>query len=65
MRIFLTGGAGYIGSAAAQSLVAAGHEVTILDSLVTGHLQAIPEGAHFLHSDLSDHQAVFEALRAQ
>jgi UDP-glucose 4-epimerase len=65
MRIFLTGGAGYIGSAAAQRLLAAGHEVTILDSLVTGHRQAVPEGAHFIQADLSDHQAVFEALRAQ
>ena len=65
MRIFLTGGAGYIGSAAAQSLLAAGHEVTILDSLVTGHRQAVPEGAHFIQAALSDNQAVFEALRAQ
>jgi len=65
MRIFLTGGAGYIGSAAAQRLLAAGHEVTILDSLVTGHRQAVPEGAHFIQAALSDHQAVFEALRAQ
>ena len=65
MRILLTGGAGYIGSAAAQSLLAAGHEVTILDSLVTGHRQAVPEGAQFIRADLSDRQALFEALRAQ
>jgi len=65
MRIFLTGGAGYIGSAAAQSLLAAGHEVTILDSLVTGHRQAVPEGAQFIRADLNDRQALFEALRAQ
>jgi len=65
MRIFLTGGAGYIGSAAAQRLMSAGHEVTIFDSLVTGHRQAVPEGAQFIQADLSDHQALFEALRAQ
>jgi len=65
MRILLTGGAGYIGSAAAQSLLAAGHEVTILDTLVTGHRQAVPEGAQFIRADLSDRQALFEALRAQ
>jgi len=65
MRIFLTGGAGYIGSAAAQRLMSAGHEVTIFDSLVTGHRQAVPEGSQFIQADLSDHQALFEALRAQ
>jgi UDP-glucose 4-epimerase len=65
MKIFLTGGAGYIGSAAAQRLLAAGHEVTILDSLVTGHRQAVPEGAQFIQADLSDRQALFDALRAQ
>jgi UDP-glucose 4-epimerase len=45
--------------------LAAGHEVTVFDSLVTGHRQAVPEGAQFIQADLSDHQALFEALRAQ
>ncbi|MGH2620401.1 MAG: UDP-glucose 4-epimerase GalE [Anaerolineales bacterium] len=65
MRIFLTGGAGYIGSAAAERLLAAGHQVTVFDSLVTGHRQAVPEGAQFIQADLSDRQALFDALRAQ
>ena len=65
MRIFLTGGAGYIGSAAAQRLLSAGHQVTVFDSLVTGHRQAVPEGAQFIQADLSDRQALFDALRAQ
>jgi UDP-glucose 4-epimerase len=61
----VTGGAGYIGSAAAERLLAAGHEVTIFDSLVTGHRSAVPEGAHLIQADLSNHQALFEALQAQ
>jgi UDP-glucose 4-epimerase len=65
MRIFLTGGGGYIGSAAAQALISAGHKVTVYDSLVTGHRQAVPEGAQFIQADLSDRQALFDALRAQ
>jgi len=65
VRIFLTGGAGYIGSAAAQRLLSAGHQVTVFDSLVTGHRQAVPEGAQFIQADLSDRQALFDALRAQ
>jgi len=65
VNIFLTGGAGYIGSAAAQRLLSAGHQVTVLDSLVTGHRQAVPEGAQFIQADLSDRQTLFDALRAQ
>jgi UDP-glucose 4-epimerase len=37
MNIFVTGGAGYIGSATAEALIQAGHSVTVFDSLVTGH----------------------------
>lgn len=54
MHIFLTGGAGYIGSAAAQRLLESGHEVTLYDSLVTGHRAAIPGKARFVHADLAN-----------
>lgn len=54
MNILLTGGAGYIGSATAQTLIRAGHSVTIIDSLVKGHHSAIPSGSKFIHADLSD-----------
>jgi UDP-glucose 4-epimerase len=64
MKIFLTGGAGYIGSAAASALLNADHQVTILDSLVTGYVAAVPVGAEFIEADLSDHETVFEALKA-
>ncbi len=47
MKIFVTGGAGYIGSATAEALLEAGHFVTIYDSLVTGYRAAVPEGARF------------------
>jgi UDP-glucose 4-epimerase len=64
MNIFITGGAGYIGSAAAAVLLEAGHSVTVYDSLVTGHRQAVPEAAHFVQAELSDHQALQQALGA-
>ena len=35
MRILVTGGAGYVGSVSAELLLARGHDVTIVDSLVT------------------------------
>ena len=65
MNIFLTGGAGYIGSAAAKILLQNGHQVTIYDSLVTGHRAAVPETARFIHTDLADHIALEAALRSE
>jgi len=65
MNIFLTGGAGYIGSAAAEILLQNGHQVTVYDSLVTGHRAAVPETARFIHADLADHTALESALRSE
>jgi len=62
MNIFVTGGAGYIGSATAAALLEAGHTVTVYDSLVTGHRQAVPQGARFIHASLEDSHALAEAL---
>ena len=52
MNLLVTGGAGYIGSVVAAQLLAAGHEVTVLDDLSTGHADAVPAGATFVHGDL-------------
>lgn len=62
MRIFVTGGAGYIGSAAVDALIGAGHEVTVYDSLVTGHRQAVHPEAYFVHASLEDTAALAGAL---
>ncbi len=65
MKIFITGGAGYIGSATAAALLEAGHEVTVYDSLITGHRQAVPEGAEFFEADLNDSHRLAEALTSR
>jgi UDP-glucose 4-epimerase len=57
MRVLVTGGAGYIGSVVAAQLVAAGHEVTVLDDLSTGHADAVPAGAAFVKGTLRDSAA--------
>ena len=62
MNIFITGGAGYIGSATADALLKAGHSVTVYDSLVTGHKEAVPAGATFIHASLEDSHGLAEAL---
>ena len=48
MKLLVTGGAGYVGSVCAAHLVAAGHAVTVLDDLSTGHADAVPDGAEFV-----------------
>ena len=41
MHAFITGGAGFIGSHLAEALLAAGHQVTVLDNLSTGAMENI------------------------
>ena len=65
MNIFVTGGAGYIGSAAAEALLEAGHSVTIYDSLITGYRQAVPQEAKFIQADLGDSASLTAALAAE
>ena len=64
-KVLVIGGAGYIGSAAAESLLTAGHTVTVYDSLVTGHRQAVPDGAKFIGADLGDRAALESALNSE
>jgi UDP-glucose 4-epimerase len=52
LKLLVTGGAGYIGSVVAAKLVAAGHQVTVLDDLSTGFGDAVPSGAAFIQGSL-------------
>ena len=62
MRIFVTGGAGYIGSICAEDLLQRGHEVTIFDNLTEGHRGAIDSRATFIQGDLSDPKSISLAI---
>jgi UDP-glucose 4-epimerase len=53
VKLLVTGGAGYVGSVVAVTLLEQGHEVRILDNLARGHADQIPPGAEFVHGDLS------------
>jgi len=54
VKLLVTGGAGYVGSVCAAHLVDAGHDVTVLDDLSTGHRDAVPDGAEFVEADLAE-----------
>ncbi|GIS91119.1 MAG: hypothetical protein CM1200mP20_11600 [Pseudomonadota bacterium] len=48
--VLVTGGAGYIGSHTTHQLLAAGHSVTVVDTLYSGHRWAIPQKLTFTRS---------------
>lgn len=48
MKILITGGAGFIGSHLSDALLAAGHEITIIDDLSSGTKDFLPKEAEFL-----------------
>ncbi|MDT0545859.1 MULTISPECIES: UDP-glucose 4-epimerase GalE [Streptomyces] len=53
-KYLVTGGAGYVGSVVAAHLLEAGHRVTVLDDLSTGHRVGVPEGAEFIEGRIQD-----------
>ena len=63
MRVLVTGGAGYVGSVSAEALVAAGHDVVVLDDLSTGHRAAAPPEAHLTVGDYGDGAFIEDLLR--
>ena len=48
MNVFVTGGAGYIGSVCTEELLNAGHQVTVYDNLTEGHRSAVDSRAKFI-----------------
>ena len=63
MRIFVAGGAGYIGSCTTEYLLDKGHEVAVYDSLTRGHRAAVDNRAKFYHGDLEDMEFLTKTMR--
>jgi UDP-glucose 4-epimerase len=63
MRVLVTGGAGYIGSVVAESLLQHGHSVVVYDNLSRGHRDAVPPPGVFVQGDIVDGAALTRELR--
>jgi UDP-arabinose 4-epimerase len=61
MRVFITGGAGYIGSHTAQRFALAGFEPVVFDNMQTGHRWAVRWGP-LAEGDLSDSNRLRDVL---
>lgn len=56
MRVLVTGGAGYIGSHTCIELLAAGHDVTVVDSLINSREEALRRVMAISNKNLRFHQ---------
>jgi UDP-glucose 4-epimerase len=57
-RYLVTGGAGFIGSKLALSLLQQGKDVTILDNLSSGKIENVPSACHFVKGCISDNELI-------
>src|SRR5262245_17347143 len=63
MNVFVTGGAGYIGSVCAEQLLDAGHLVTVYDNLSEGHRSAVDERARFVLGKPEEENHILNAVK--
>ena len=54
VRVLVTGAAGFIGSTTTELLLAKGHDVVALDSLISGRRENVPSKAEFVEGDCGD-----------
>jgi len=64
MKVFVTGGAGYIGGTVSRILLAAGHQVTIFDNFCHSRKSAVPAGATLVEGALADRSLLEATLKA-
>jgi len=60
--IFVTGGAGYIGSVCVEQLLNEGYQVAVFDNLSEGHRKAVDPRAEFFQGNLKDRTVIRHAM---
>ena len=61
----MTGGAGYVGGVSVDAILAAGHDVVVLDDLTTGHRAIVNDGARLVVGSYADPAVVGPLLEAE
>ena len=62
-RVFITGVAGFLGSHLADRLLAQGHEVVGVDSLIGGYRDNVPVGVEFHAVDCADYEKMVQLTK--
>lgn len=65
MKILVTGGAGFIGSHVADTYLAHGHKVVVLDNLSGGRSINVPSKARFVHMDIRNFGELYKLFRKE
>jgi UDP-glucose 4-epimerase len=65
MKVLVTGGAGYVGGVSVDALLAAGHEVVVLDDLSTGHAGSVHPSATLVTGTYTDEAATRDLLERE
>jgi UDP-glucose 4-epimerase len=63
MKVFVTGGAGYIGSVCVEELLNAGYQVTVIDNFSEGHRAAVDPRAQLIEGDLANRASLVESMQ--
>jgi len=63
LKVFVTGGAGFIGSTVSRALLDMEHDVTVYDNLSRGRKELVPEDAEFVRGDIADEEAMTKHLK--
>ena len=62
MKVFVTGGAGYVGSVCVEQLLARGYDVVVFDNLSEGNREAVDPRATLIEGDLNDPKSISLAI---
>ena len=65
MKVLVTGGAGYVGGVSVDAILAAGHDVIVLDDLTTGHAAIVNPAARLVTGSYGDEAATRALLEAE
>ena len=68
MNIFITGGAGFIGSHIVDSLTLSGHQVTVFDNCSSGNFENLKNSVgkiELIQGDILDRKLLAESLRGK